>query len=272
LLPTRCCRVCGCLGWSCAHPLGLPRRRSCRGDRAVTALSWRGFTILFLRSSSVRREVALRMARWRRRFWPFLGSPSLLRRGWGCEFLLPSFVREGENNQHPRCRMASSGCRRGRQRRSSGPAVGLVAGGGGFSFLFCVYSEDDRCVFIVHVLSTGVGWATTLPASPMFGVVEQQGRWMCAEAPAAGCGGRVLRRKDVLWRGGRPFLYFLFCSGCVLQSAGGVSVILLFYLFNGFPLRKKNRVVTERRIDTPPIVFATGQEGRSRTATCTSKR
>jgi hypothetical protein len=61
----------------------------------------------------------------------------------------------------------------------------------------------------------------------------------CAGAPAVGCGSRVHRRRVVLWRGGRSYLYFLFFPGCLLQRAEGAFVMLLFHLVNAVPLRKK---------------------------------
>jgi hypothetical protein len=61
----------------------------------------------------------------------------------------------------------------------------------------------------------------------------------CAGAPAVGCDDRVHRRRAVLWRGGRSYLYFLFFLGCLLQRAGGAFVMLLFHLVNAVPLHKK---------------------------------
>jgi hypothetical protein len=104
-------------------------------------------------------------------------------------------------------------------------AISVVSSGGGLdrpavpvSFsLFLVCLEDGRCSFNIQVLPSGVDWATNLAASPMVGVTEQLGRWMCW-----GSGGRMRRSGSS-------------ASSCALE---GWKVLSVFPLFPRVPFAK----------------------------------
>jgi hypothetical protein len=156
--------------------------------------------------------------------------------------LFPSLVRGRDNNQPP------------------GPgwflrAVGVVSSGGGldrpsvswpavpicfFLFLVCL---EGRCSFNVQVLPSGVDWATNLAASPMVGVVEQLGRWMCW-----GSDGRMrqsgLPASSCALEGWKVLSVFPLFSRVPFAKGWSTFVMLLFHLVNAVPLCKKNITMT----------------------------